>query len=153
MKEAKLKSRPHKVWFQLHNILENYGDNRRISGCEGGAGGERGEGWVSRAQKLFRTVKVLCWRGKWPPTPLFLPAEFHGQRLQAVGSQKVRHDWVTDTTTLNTLYDTTIIHTSLYTVQTHGTHNTKSETTNSGWWERVGVGWTICNMYHSGEGC
>ena len=38
--------------------------------------------------------------GKWQPTPVFLPGKSHGQRrtggLQSIGSQRVRHDWVTE---------------------------------------------------------
>ena len=30
---------------------------------------------------------------------VFLPGEFHGQRLQSMESQRVRHDWATDTFT------------------------------------------------------
>ena len=31
-------------------------------------------------------------RKEWLPTPVFLPGEFHGQRLQFMGSQRVGHD-------------------------------------------------------------
>ena len=31
------------------------------------------------------------WRRKWPPTPVFLPGESHGQK-SLVGPQKVGHD-------------------------------------------------------------
>ena len=37
------------------------------------------------------------WKGKWQPTPVFLPGESHGQRSLAghspQGSQRVGHDW------------------------------------------------------------
>ena len=33
----------------------------------------------------------------WQPTPVLLPGESHGQRLQSMGSQRVRHDWATNT--------------------------------------------------------
>ena len=40
--------------------------------------------------------KIPC-RGEWQSTPVFLPAEFQGQRslggLQSIGSHKVGHDW------------------------------------------------------------
>ena len=40
-----------------------------------------------------------------PPTPVFLPGEFHGQgsqgRLSSMGLQRVRHDWVTNTFKVN----------------------------------------------------
>ena len=42
-------------------------------------------------------------RRKCPPTPVFLPGEFHGQRslgeLQSMEWQRVKHDWVTNTFT------------------------------------------------------
>ena len=28
-------------------------------------------------------VRKICWRGKWQPTPVFLPGKFHGQRSLA----------------------------------------------------------------------
>ena len=37
------------------------------------------------------------WRREWLPTPVFLPAESHGQRtggLQSTGWQRFGHDWV-----------------------------------------------------------
>ena len=36
-------------------------------------------------------------RRKWLLTPIFLPGEFYGQRIQSMGSQRVRHVWVTKT--------------------------------------------------------
>ena len=38
-------------------------------------------------------------RREWLPTPVFLPAEFHGQRLQAMGSQRVGYNWAKNTFT------------------------------------------------------
>ena len=39
----------------------------------------------------------MHWRGKWQPTPAFLPGESQGQRslvgLLSMGSHRVRHDW------------------------------------------------------------
>ena len=32
------------------------------------------------------------WRREWQPTPVFLPGEFHEQRLQSMGSPRVRLD-------------------------------------------------------------
>ena len=29
---------------------------------------------------------------KWQPTPVSLPGEFHGQRLQSMGLKRIRHD-------------------------------------------------------------
>ena len=40
----------------------------------------------------------LPWRREWPPTPLFLLGEFHGQRsLHPWGRKRVGHEWVTNT--------------------------------------------------------
>ena len=48
----------------------------------------RFEPWVGR----------IPWRSEWPPTPVFLPGEFHGQRSlvdsSPRGSQRGGHDWV-----------------------------------------------------------
>ena len=42
---------------------------------------------------------VLNWRRKWQPTPVLLPGKIpwteEGGRLQSMGLQRVRHDWVT----------------------------------------------------------
>jgi len=46
----------------------------------------------------------IPWRRQWQPTPVFLPGKFHGQRslgLQSMGLQRVGHDWVTNTFTLD----------------------------------------------------
>ena len=43
------------------------------------------------------------WRREWQPIPVFLRGEAHGQKslagLQSMRSQRVRHDWTTDTFT------------------------------------------------------
>ena len=44
-------------------------------------------------------VGKIPWRRERLPTPVFLPREFYGQRSLA-GSQRVRHDWATNTFTL-----------------------------------------------------
>ena len=52
-------------------------------------------------------VGKIPWRRAWQPTPVFLPGESHGQRrwwLQSMGSQRVRHDWVTQHTMYHTSY-------------------------------------------------
>ena len=51
-------------------------------------------------------VGKILWRRAWLPTPVFLPGESQGQwsltgYIQSMGSQRVGHDWVT-----NTLYGT-----------------------------------------------
>ena len=40
-------------------------------------------------------VGKISWRREWQPTPVFLCREFRGQTM---GSQRVGHDWVTNTT-------------------------------------------------------
>ena len=53
--------------------------------------------WETQVQSLDQKIP---WRRAWQPTPVFLPGEFHGQRsLQSMGSQRVRHDWATNTFT------------------------------------------------------
>ena len=42
-------------------------------------------------------VGKTLWRRKWQSIPVFLPGEFHGQRLQFMGFQRVGHDWATNT--------------------------------------------------------
>ena len=41
-------------------------------------------------------VRKIPWRGKWQPTPVFLPGKPHGQRslvgLQFMGSQRIKQD-------------------------------------------------------------
>ena len=37
------------------------------------------------------------WRRKWQPTPVFLPGQEDLGGLQSMGSQRVGHDWVTNT--------------------------------------------------------
>ena len=45
-------------------------------------------------------VQKILWKRKWHPAPVVLPGESHGQRSLAAyslqGSQKVRHDCVTE---------------------------------------------------------
>ena len=38
---------------------------------------------------------------EWQPIPVFLPGESHGQRLQSMGSQRVGHNWATNTFTFS----------------------------------------------------
>ena len=53
--------------------------------------------------QVWSWVQKIPWRRKWQPTSEFLPGESHGQRslggLQSMGSQRVEHDWVTNTAT------------------------------------------------------
>ena len=45
-------------------------------------------------------VRKTPWRKSWQPTPVFLPGEFHGQRILvgcSLWGHRVRHNWATDT--------------------------------------------------------
>ena len=46
----------------------------------------------------------IPWRREWQPTPVSLPGKSHGQRslgwLQSTGSQRVRHNWATNISSL-----------------------------------------------------
>ena len=46
-------------------------------------------------------LRKIPWTRAWPPAPVFLPGESHGQRslvgLQTMGLQWVRHGWATNT--------------------------------------------------------
>ena len=50
-------------------------------------------------------VRKIPWRGEWLPTPVLLPGESHEQRTLAGyslwGSQRVKHNWVTNTFTFS----------------------------------------------------
>ena len=52
--------------------------------------------------ELNPQVGKIAWQREWQPTPVFLRGESHGQRslVGSMGSQTVRHDWETNTTTL-----------------------------------------------------
>ena len=51
--------------------------------------------------RFYLWVRKIPCRKVWQPTPVFLPGEFHGQRnlegCSPWGSQRVGHDWVTNT--------------------------------------------------------
>ena len=63
--------------------------------------------WQTAGQQRGRPrfnlwVGKIAWRREWLPSPVFLPGEFHGQSLigySFMGSQTVRHDFLTDTFT------------------------------------------------------
>ena len=50
-------------------------------------------------------VRKIPWRREWHPTPVFLTGELHGQRslvgYSPRGSQRVGHNWVTNTFTFS----------------------------------------------------
>jgi len=65
-------------------------------GFPGGSDGK--ESACSAVDFRFDTwVKKFPWKRKWQPTPVFLPRKSHGWRNLPgfMGSQRVRHDWVT----------------------------------------------------------
>jgi len=35
---------------------------------------------IERSKITNRILKLTIWRRKWPPTPVFFPGKFHGQR-------------------------------------------------------------------------
>ena len=41
-------------------------------------------------------VRKIPWSREWLSSPVLLPGEFHGQRLQSKGLQRVGHNWVTN---------------------------------------------------------
>ena len=50
-----------------------------------------------RRREFEPWVRKIPWRRKWPPAPVCLPGEAHGQRgqvgfIQSMGLQRVRHD-------------------------------------------------------------
>ena len=52
-----------------------------------------------RRREVDLWIRKIHWRRKWQPTPVFLSAEFHGQRSLAGyspwGHKRARHDWAT----------------------------------------------------------
>ena len=95
------------VWPSVspHITIGNYGKNMRRQVHE--------TVWIIVASLVAQMVKNLPavwetgfdpwvgkipWRGKWQPTPVFLPGKPHGQRnlvgyIQSMGSQRVGCDW------------------------------------------------------------
>ena len=85
------------------------------AGYEGSIGNSNYTGYLNRDIWWLRRQRIclqsgrpgfdpwfgkIPWRRKRQPTPVFLPAESHGQRSLvgyrgAMGSQRVRHDWAT----------------------------------------------------------
>ena len=69
---------------------------------EGFPGGSDGKASACNRKPRFNTwVRKIPQRRQWQPTPVSLSGESHGQRepggLQSMESQRVKHDWVTDT--------------------------------------------------------
>ena len=53
-----------------------------------------------RRPRFNHWVRKTPWRKSWQPTPVFLPGEFHGQRILvgcSLWGHRVRQDWATDT--------------------------------------------------------
>ena len=59
------------------------------------------DGWRFKWRQSIR-LRGFPWRREWQPTPVFLHGESHGQRSlpgYTMGSQRVGHDWATNTHT------------------------------------------------------
>ena len=80
--------------FAPRGHLTNFGD---IWGCPpGGSAGKESAcsvGDLGSIPGLGRSPG----EGKGLPTPVFWPGKFHGLYIQSMGSQRVRHNWVTFT--------------------------------------------------------
>ena len=50
---------------------------------------------VKKKKSRLPLTSKITWRREWLP-PVFLPGESHGQRLQSMESQRVRHDGATN---------------------------------------------------------
>ena len=54
--------------------------------------------WTYTSRRFNPWVRKIPWRRAWLPTPVFLPGESpwteEPGRLQSMGSQRVRHNWV-----------------------------------------------------------
>ena len=84
------------VFFLMISILS--GLPRYCSGKESACRCRR-----CRRQGFDPWVRMIRWRRKWQPTPVFLPRKFHGQRSRASyspWSHRVRHDWALITSLL-----------------------------------------------------
>ena len=52
-----------------------------------------------RRSEFYPCIGKIPWRREWQTTPVFLPGESHGRgswQFKAMGSQRVRHGWVTN---------------------------------------------------------
>ena len=49
-------------------------------------------------------IGKIQWRRKWQPSPVFLPRKFHGQTSLSMGLQRSGHDWVTEHTHNECIY-------------------------------------------------
>ena len=65
--------------------------------------------WLQHQPRFNPWVRNIPWRWVWQPTPVFLPGKSHGWeeagRPQSIGSQRIRHNCVTNTQLIcNTIY-------------------------------------------------
>ena len=59
-------------------------------------GGSEGKNLPAVQETQIKSLgQKIPWRREWLPTPVLLPGEFHGHRLQCMGLQRVGHDSVT----------------------------------------------------------
>ena len=102
--------------FYLHTLSSLsyfYQCPHHYSGFPGGTSGKE-PACQCRRCKFDALGQEDPWRRKWQPTPVFLPGKFHGQRSLGVYSPwscRVRHDWATEYTYLNS---TTICNTTSF---------------------------------------
>ena len=79
-------------YFNLKKVYEQYLLLQTVKNSPASAGD----------QSLIPGLGRSPWRREWVPAPVFLPGKFYGELggLQSMGSQRVRHDWATNTHTL-----------------------------------------------------
>ena len=68
--------------------------------CFPGGASDKEPSWQCRRHKSCQFdcwVGKILWKREWLLTLVFLPGEFHEQRLQFMGSSRVKHDWATNT--------------------------------------------------------
>ena len=89
-------STPWSIAFMLQGVVSSSRAFPGVSGKEPICQCRRCRGW-----SFYPWVRMIPWRRKWQPTPVFLLEKSHGQEgvgwLQTMGSQRVRHNWATHT--------------------------------------------------------
>ena len=86
-----------KYWNNRQEANRKKGGNR-IEWEERRVGGEKCESQTLRLWFFFTLYYSFYWGRKWPPTPVFLLGESHGQRSLAgysLWGPRVGHDWAT----------------------------------------------------------
>ena len=80
------------------DLLSTHLFDKRLSVFSGGSVGKEsacntGDCLQYRRPRFDPWVRKIPWRRKWPPTPVFLPGEFHGQRSLAGYSPWGHKSW------------------------------------------------------------